>query len=463
MADSPRRFVAWASPGVWTMVVLACVSSAAVLLLPAAPREKTQFWIFAKQHREIYDALIARWNRTHPENRVEMSLVNIPVMEQRMMSGFLTGTPMADVVEVERLVAGRAFTGPLDQVGFVDLTDRLKSECLFDGINAPSFSPWTSRGRIFGLPHDVHPVLLMYRADLVEAAGIDVSKIETWDDYFRLLRPLMRDLDGDGRVDRYLLNASPSDPATTELLLLQAGGAVFDEQERPTLTSRANARALARLVPWHAGPARACRWSDVVTTASGQQTLVDGLVVAVLTPDWLSGHFKKQVPNLAGKIKVMPLPAWERGGRRTSVWGGTMLGIAKNSPHVEADWEFAKAIYLSQEMAVELYRSTNIVSPIKAHWMNPVYDEPDPYFSGQPVGRLYLQQAPDVPRRPASPYNTQAIRKLTNCLTLLVEYARQHQLYDPAALEPEAQRLLDDAQCDVERQIERNVFLSGDR
>lgn len=461
MTSGWRRTLGLIPPGVWVILILAVASTLAIASRPSSRRDKIQYWIFAKQHQVLYRAMIERWNREHPDHRVEMALLNMPVLGQRMMSGFLSRTPVADVMEVERQIAGTAFTGPLEDVGFVDITDRLKQEGLLEGINTPSLTPWTSRGRIFGIPHDVHPVMLMYRSDIVEAAGIDVTQIKTWDDFFRIMRPLMKDLDGDGRADRYLLNAAPSDPNVAEMLLLQSGGALFDAEERPTMNSVANARTLARLVPWFAGPTRSCRFGQAENSASAQQIILDGLVVGVLTPDWLAGTLKQQVPGLSGKVKLMPLPAFDVGGRRTSVWGGTMLAISKASPTPEVDWEFAKAIYLSREMAEGLYRATYIISPIKANWTNPIYDEPDPYFSGQPVGRMYINLAPEVPPRPSSPYSKQAIEKLATSLIALVNYAERNGIYEPSALEPEARRLLDISQAQISRVIDRNVFLSG--
>ncbi len=454
-----RRFLELFSPGVSLTALLLAGSAALLVFQRDAPRERTQFWIFAKQHQAVYTELLKRWNRDHPEMRVEMTLVSGAVMDQRMMSGFLTGTPVADVMEVERSIAGRAFTGPIADVGFVDLTERLQREGLLDVINRPSLSPWTSRGHIFGIPHDVHPTMLMYRADLVEAAGIDVTRIETWDDYFRVMRPLMQDLDGDGRIDRYLLNYSEIDPHGTEILMLQAGGAIFDANERPCFDRPENARILARLATWSTGPHRVTRFTDI-NTASGQQMIVDGLVVGVIMPDWMAGTFKQQIPGLAGKVRLMPLPAWEHGGRRTSVLGGTMLGLAKVSRTPDANWEFAKAIYLSREMSTALFRATCIISPFKANWSDPAYDEPDPYFRGQPVGRLYVGLAPDVPLRTSSPFNMTAIRRLANCMTSLVAYADAHREYDPAALEPEARRLLAAAQREMVTLVDRNVFLA---
>ncbi len=78
---------------------------------------------------------------------------------------------------------------------------------IFDATNVPSFALWTTRGRIFGIPHDIHPVLLAHRADIIEAAGIDVSDIETWEDFDRILRPFMTDTNGyaDRVVSRRIL------------------------------------------------------------------------------------------------------------------------------------------------------------------------------------------------------------------------------------------------------------------
>lgn len=455
-----RRILGQVPPGVWVILVLAVCGSFGVASLPDAARRPIQFWIFARQHTVIYQQLIPEWNAAHPEAAVELAVLNRPVLEQRMMSGFLSGTPLADLFEAERDNAGRAFTGPLEHVGFVDLTDRLRAEGLLEGINAPSFSPWTSRGRIFGLPHDVHPVLLMYRADLVEQLGVDVNAIETWDDYFRLLRPLQQDLDGDGRVDRFLLNASPSYTSSTEVLLLQAGGELFDAEERLAIQTDRNARILARLATWHVGPDRVCRFADVNLTQSGQQVFSDGLVVGIFAPDWVAGVLKQQVPTLAGKVRLMPLPAWERGGRRTSVWGGTMLGFAKSSPDFERNWAFGKFLYLSPQGAEILFRTNNIVSPVKALWSHPMYDEPDPYFRGQATGRAYLDQAPHVPLRPSSPYNPQAVRAVTAALAALVEFAERNQIYESAGLLDEARRQLQIAHRLVAGQMARNQFLA---
>ena len=156
-------------------------------------------WSFTNEHVDIYRPIIAQWNAAHPDIRVELNELSLVVEQQRLMSGFYSQTPIADLMEIERGKIGALFAAPLANIGLYDLTPYLERDHLFEQINAPSFGPWTTRGHVFGLPHDVHPVMLAYRSDIVEAAGIDVRQIETWEDYVRVMSPLMKDV-GPGRA-----------------------------------------------------------------------------------------------------------------------------------------------------------------------------------------------------------------------------------------------------------------------
>ena len=446
------------SPGVCALALLALLSGAVILTQARPKPARHVFWLTARAHHLVYGPVVAEWNATRPDQSVSMLLLDGPAMERRMLSGLLADTPIADVLEMERPIAARAFTGPLEDVGFVDLTDRLAAEGLLASINRTSFSPWTSRGRIFGIPHDVHPVLLAYRADIIEAAGIDMSEIETWADFARVLRPLMADSDGDRQPDRFLINFWPSNPYLPEALLLQAGGQFFDEQNQPVLDSDTNVGVLAELATWITGPNRIAIDAPEFSTA-GNRLRLNGKVVATIMPDWIAGAWKIDLPGLRGKIKLMPLPAWQKGGRRTTVTGGTMLGIPKSTTDFEAAWQFAKHLYFSPELAERFYRASNIITPVKDLWTLPVFDEPDPFFSGQPAGRLFINQAEHVPARSSSPYNHLAASELGNALFLLKEYADSRGAFAAQDLRLEARRLLKEAQSRLKSQISRNAFL----
>jgi arabinosaccharide transport system substrate-binding protein len=180
-------------------------------------------------------------------------------------------------------------------------------------------------------------------------------------------------------------------------------------------------------------------------------------------PDWLAGIYKDKdhLPKLFGKVKVMRLPAWTRGGLRTSVWGGTMIGITKDTSDFDTAWAYAKKLYLTRDMAQKLYESNCIISPVKAFWDSPFYDKPDPYFCGQAIGRLYIGQAPYVPRRSASPFNSFAKYRMVGAVVSLRQYAEDNQIYDVDRLEAQAHVLLKDVQETVRREMDRNKFAGG--
>jgi len=447
------------SPGSWSILALAVLSSIALTIFPIAPKSGQIFWTFSLDHNLIYKDVVKDWNATHsdPQDHVTCYVIGIDALSRRLQSGFLSGTPVPDLTEMESSSIQSFFSGPVDAIGFTDLTDIIHKEGLDKEINPASFSPWTNRGRIYGLPHDVHPVLLAYRADIVEAAGIDVSKIETWDDFVRVMSPLMK---SGGGEQRYLLNVWETNPQAMEELILQDGGGFFDQDLKPILNSETNAKVLSTIVSWITGPNRICVNAPDFD-AEGNYLFLQGEVLCTLMPDWLGGVWMKDLPGLSGKMKLMPLPAWEKGGLRTSVAGGTMLGIPKRAQNFERSWDFAKHLYLSREVAEQLYRKDGIISPVRTFWDDPVYDEPSTYFSGQNRGQLYIQMAPYVPLRTSSPYKAMAVVAVNDALIRLKRFAERENTYDVHALMPQARIELATAQAVIQRKMDANAFLKN--
>ena len=440
-------------------IILCALAAASIALVAAFPVKResgTRLWLFAQKHHEIYVPLVKEWNAAHPDQPLVMSLLGVQSMEQRLLSSFMTGVPSAELLEVERAMSARVFAGPLESVGFADLTDRVRSEGLLGKLHPASFKPWSMDGRIFGLPHDLHPVMLGYRADIVEAAGIDVSKIETWDDFVRVLSPLLYE-SGKRRDGRHLLNLWETHATTLEILTLQAGGGLVNERGLPILNHPANVRVLAQVGEWIAGSEQIAGDAPYFSP-SGNQLLLDGFVIASFMPDWMCNIWRKEIPQMGGKVKLMPLPAWEKGGRRTSVWGGTMLAIAKDAPDQDRLWNIAKHLYLSKEVATRLYKEGDIVSPVTEFWSDPMYDQPDAYFSGQAPGRQYINLADQVPDRFNSPFAQLASVRLQSAASELVRFARTSGKASRAELEPMAKELLESGQTDLMRHVRRNRF-----
>jgi arabinosaccharide transport system substrate-binding protein len=137
-----------------------------------------------------------------------------------------------------------------------------------------------------------------------------------------------------------------------------------------------------------------------------------------------------------------------------------MIGIPKTSERIEEAWTLAKDLYLSETIARELYTRNDIVTPIKRFWDDPMFDQPDAFFSGQAKGRMYVEQAPNVPLRSSSPYTKLALDRFRDAAVSVAEWARATGTYEAEDLEEKCREALSGAQEAVLRQMRRNVFLS---
>lgn len=404
-------------------ILIAAVISG--LWLSAHPvRQKTAtltFWIFAKNHYDACLKAAETFEAAHPGVKVDVQLVAGPAVTHRLQAAFWSDLDVPDLVETEISAAGTFFRGPLEHVGFVDLTDRIREEGLWEGMVQSRFAPYMSRGRIFGLPNDIHPVMLAYRRDIFEREGIDVSKIETWDDFVAVGRKLTIP------NKRYMIEFSESAPWSYEMLLFQRGGGYFDSEGNCTMDSEIAVQTMCWYVPLVAGPNRIGN-SLGSSQGSGQmltRAIEDGYILCLIAPDWRTKQIEMDVPRVSGKMALMPLPAVTPGGRRTSTWGGTMIGITKHCENQELAWQFAKHLYLNSTELAEMFRLTNTIPALREAWRQPAFNEPRPYWSGQKIGQLYAALAPDVPSQYTSPFIVTAKSKMGEAIVECVQRYNQ--------------------------------------
>jgi arabinosaccharide transport system substrate-binding protein len=430
------------------MLLLALLSGAWLAAHPVAPKPATlRFWTFANTHYDAYREALPAFEAKHPGVTVDLQLVSGRGLTTRLQAAFLADLDVPDIVEVEISSAGSFFRGPLADVGFVDLTDRLERSGLRERMVQARFAPYTSRGRIFGLPHDVHPVMLAYRRDLFEKEGVDVDAIRTWDDFVRVGRKLTIP------NRRYMIELSDSNASNLEMFLFQRGGGYFDPQGACIFDDETAVQTMLWYVPLVAG-------SEMIGNSLGggqilTKAVEDGYLLSMICPDWRSKMIEKDIPRMAGKMALMPLPAVSPGGRRTSTWGGTMLGITKHCRRPDLAWEAALHFYLNTEDLAQRFRDTNILPAVREAWDAPAYREPRPYWSHQPLGALYAALAPQVPFQYTSPLIQTAKTKLGEAVVACV---RRYNASGPDGFEPFVRAQLQKNADEVRRLIARNPY-----
>src|SRR5262249_54936812 len=117
---------------------------------------------------------------------------------------------------------------------------------------------------------------------------------------------------------------------------------------------------------------------------------VQGNLCAFITADWRIFNFRKFAPQLEGKLRMMPLPKFDPSDSPTATWGGTMIGITRNSKHHDDAWRLIEFLYFSQAGLDARLKVTDIIPPVIDQWSDPAFHRVDPYFGGQKVQELYL-------------------------------------------------------------------------
>jgi len=406
----------------------------------------------APNHVIAYRTVAERFEREHGV-KVALQLVNPRALTTRLQNSLLAGTEVPDLAELP-IDAMRYFgRGPLQDIGFVDLTERLATQGYRARLVEARLSPWSKSGHIFALPHDVHPVMLAYRADLVEALGIDVEKLQTWDDFVAVGQRVTADLDGDGSIDRFMIDLPSGGSQGLSIVMLQRGLSLFDEHDNVTFNQPLTVDTIIWYLHQNYGEHRIafdCGWGQPLAKA-----MADGLVLFYIQPDWRTHVTEMEAPKVAGKMKLMPLPAWEPGGRRTAVWGGSGLAITKRGKNPELAWQFAQELYFTRSELGKRFLDTNIIPALKDAWDLPELNQPNAFFSGQRLGSLYANLASQVPPLWSNPYTIIAEGKINEVLLRALEH---YKVQGDRGLKEFVAQELDEAEAYIHRQIDRNVL-----
>lgn len=409
-------------------------------------------WVFAKPHYDAYMKALPAFEKAHPGVKVDMQLVANQGLAQRLQAAFQADLKdVPDMCEIEISSAGTFFRGPVKNIGFEDLTDRIQAEGLDKRMVAARFSPYTRRGRIFGLPHDVHPVMLAYRRDILEENGVDPDSLKTWDDFIAAGKKLTI------RDKRYMIEMSDTGSDQLEVCLFQRNGGYFDADGKLIFDNQVGFETMKWYVPLVARESKT-KIGNNLSSSFGTviaQGMEQNYFISVVAPDWRTKGFENDIGKMSGKMALMPLPAVEPGGRRTSTWGGTMLGITKKCKNKELAWEFAKHLYLNEKDLAGRFADTNILPPVRAAWEEKAFDAPRPYWSGQQLGTLYAELATDVPPQYTDPYISLAKGKLGEALVACVQYynTRGEEGFDDFI-----RKTLKDRADEVRKQMARNPY-----
>lgn len=136
----------------------------------------------------------------------------------------------------------------------------------------------------------------------------------------------------------------------------------------------------------------------------------------------------------------------------------TGLTISRETKDPNLAWELAKFLYFEKADLGARFLDTNIIPPLKEAWDLPELSTPNPYWSGQKVGKEYAALAPDVPDIYSSPIHKVSLQELDQALTRVALYYDQH---GDEGLREKARAELDATEAYLARLAKRHAVLTG--
>jgi len=362
------------------------------------PSGKLVIWV-QQANQDVWEqTVLPGFQEEYPD--IELEFVNYPPEEVARQAALAiqggTGGPDLGVTQyrdVQQLIALE---------GVMDISDRMIS--YVGDFNPDILAYCETDGAYYCAPWDIGPTATFYRRDIFEAAGLssdpdDVSAmVATWDDYLATCITIKEETG----LPCTSQNKANSYGYTVIDMMWQQGIGFFDDEGAVTLDSPEVVAALEKLGEFWAADVTSdnLEWTDpwYAELAASMDNTDTPPIATLVYPAWMGGFFKSWIaPDLAGQWGVALMPAWEEGGVRASMGGGSTYFIPNDSANPEAAWAFIEYFALNTENQVAQYEYSDYFPTLLPTYEASLFSEGDPYFGDQAARLVFAEVAQNVP------------------------------------------------------------------
>ena len=308
------------------------------------------------EHRAVYQQVMRIFMRKHPEIKVKFYPTTGQRYEERIQTEMLAGEAPDVLWWQDEYFPGMAKAGQ-----FLDITPFIEAENydLSDFFEL-SIQEFSFQGRQYGLPQAWGASIIFYNKDLFEKYGVAYNDDTwTWDTFIDACKRLTRDLDGDGRMDMFGIQAINAS-SYAFIPIWAAGAEVLNEDKTKCIINTPEARRAFR---WWAE-----RWTkhkiqiESFAEAGGgvvsipDQAFAEGKVGMYETGAYFA-HNLRSFTKFRWGIAYMPICPFT--GKRSTRYYGDGYAIWSKSKHPKEAWELLKFLAgpVGQRMMAHLGRS----------------------------------------------------------------------------------------------------------
>ena len=372
-------------------LLTACTSTSGAATPDGEASGKITVWSTSPTAEHLVDL----FEKEHPDIEVTLNKAAEPT---QLETAFQAGSGAPDVAMVDYSLVGQyaraGYLAPLDDLGGAEVRDDY-----IDGL----ISQVSVDDKLYGIPLDAAPMAMMYRSDLLEAAG--VTPPTTWDEFAEAAKTYRA-----ATPDGYLVNSALSDQALN-VMLWQAGLTPVTTSGEEISISYDSDEALKITEYWTDLTDADAAASLPIGAPEWIQAVAEGKIATLLAPAWFSGVLSNVSPDSAGSWQVAPMPTWKAGERSSAQKGGSAYTVTEQSKNKLAAATFA--IWVNHEPAAADYLFESGGFPtLKSYATDAeLLSTPFEFFGGQAVNEVFAEELQAIPTGwQWSPFATETAR-----------------------------------------------------
>ncbi|PRY59636.1 extracellular solute-binding protein [Glycomyces artemisiae] len=273
---------------------------------------------------EVFEGAIAAFNAKYPDITVNHVAIDI---DAKLQNTLITGADVPDGVFLDDAKVG-GFTDYL-----WDLSDVLAPYAA--DIAPQKLDVNTVAGGVYGVPFDLDPGLLFYNATALEAAGIDINAIATYDDLLQAARDYQAAVPGSAPI--HLEQSAFLGQLQLEMYASQLGTSIADADGNLRLDTPEFERILTFLdTVRQEGLGTRAEYltpTDIAELDNGNQVFYPWAI-------WFSFAPQQVLTETTGDWRAVQLPAWDAGGARSGAMGGSSFVLPKDGKNADLAWLF---------------------------------------------------------------------------------------------------------------------------
>lgn len=327
--------------------------------------------------------LAKNYENSHPGTTVKVVDIGYDNAYDKISVGLKGKTGLPDLVTIETDVLP-SYLDKFPQ-GFRNLTPLMKNG-LKQHFDSSKVDAGTKKQKQYALPWDSGTVALYYRRDYLKQSHIDPKSLTTWEATMKAGEKIKKE------TGHTLISSDIAKGGGLLTLMQQQGLGIFNSDGQITVNKAKAVKALTLLKRMHDKGllANVKGWDGRVRATKAGKSALDPTAV------WWTGTLQDDVKSLKSKFGVVPLPAFSKGGNRTSNDGGSNLVIPSQADNPATAASFSKWLLAKKQQQTSMMKHEGLFPSYLPALKTDYFQQHSPYFDDQKAYKLFADLTPKI-------------------------------------------------------------------